>query len=280
MEPPNPSGDKKSPWDLWLQRFAWVAQITLVFVGIVTLLLYVRPISQKQLLDEQIATRTIELRDATTERDQLRTEASRLRDDNAQLSKDSEATYKQLRSNLALELSSTGARCGFLTFAANFNPQKEAECVMKYVQENVITKLRPDDKARLSTLLENHKQELLDAIEAAAKQHLSKTRRINKSVNDLEAQAMKLEKDLYADIQQHRRAKGDAQASVTRRADIGALVDEYEREAMIQYVFKAKDLLASHTLAAWDQVEQMTAFGAAQSAAIRGVMEKIRKEFQ
>jgi flagellar basal body-associated protein FliL len=275
----NPSGDKKSLWDLWLQRLAWVAQITLAVVAVVTFNLYVLPISQKNLLDEQIATRTIELKDATTERDQLRAEASRLRDDNARLSKDSEATYKQLRANLALDLSSSAAQCGFLTFKASFDAQQEVSCVIKYVQDRIVPKLRPDDKARLSTLLENHKQELLAAIEVAAKQYLSKTRRINKSVKDLETELTKVEKDLYADIQQHRRARGDAQASVRKQADVGA-VDEYEREAIVQYLLKSKDLLASHTLATMEQIGQLTGFGSAQSAAIRGVMEKVRKEFE
>jgi hypothetical protein len=61
-EPDKPSDAKpRSKFDTWLQRSAQIAQITLVIAAISGYFYSVRPIHQKQRLDEEIAEKTIEL---------------------------------------------------------------------------------------------------------------------------------------------------------------------------------------------------------------------------
>jgi len=82
----------------------------LVLAAVLGYFYTVRPVHQKQLLDEQIAERTIALKSATAMLENLQTEAEKLRTENAILGTEAKETYEQLRSNLALKLIQTPYR--------------------------------------------------------------------------------------------------------------------------------------------------------------------------
>src|SRR4051794_33757139 len=81
--------------DRILQRLAWLSQIALVVAGILGYIFTVRPVHQKQLLDEQIAERTISLKAATVTLENLQSEAARLRTENSKLGTEAKETYEQ-----------------------------------------------------------------------------------------------------------------------------------------------------------------------------------------
>src|SRR5258708_38747896 len=69
--------------DLLFQRSAWVAQITLVVGAVAGYFLTVRPVYQKQLLDEQIAEKTVALREMAGLLEKLKRGESQLRQERA-----------------------------------------------------------------------------------------------------------------------------------------------------------------------------------------------------
>ena len=102
--------------DVWLQRCAWCAQILVLGTAIAGYFLTVRPIYQKQLLDEQLAEKSVQLRDSTTAVENSRREQLALQASNESLSKRVERIYEDSKIKLLVDLiDRVPVECSFLT---------------------------------------------------------------------------------------------------------------------------------------------------------------------
>lgn len=156
----NLSEAKKPKIDVYLQRAAWIAQITLFIVAIFGYFLTVRPVYQKQLLDEQIAERTIKLRKAEINLNKLTLEEDRLKKENSHLAQEANINYQKLKHNLFGMLSSASFSCIYSLPVNISNGDKLYNCVSEYVKNNISNFLRAEDKALVDKTIEAYKIEI------------------------------------------------------------------------------------------------------------------------
>jgi hypothetical protein len=104
---------EKSALDIGLQRAVWMVQVLLFPLAIIGYIFTVRPVYQKQLLDEQIAERTVLLRQVSNSVEKLQSEQARLSTENATLAKDAAFAYNSLRNNLVRTLPSIAVNCAY-----------------------------------------------------------------------------------------------------------------------------------------------------------------------
>ncbi|MDA8105108.1 MAG: hypothetical protein M0Z71_06960 [Nitrospiraceae bacterium] len=210
--------DEKLKIDIILQRCAWVAQIFLFLAAIIGYFLTVRPVYQKQLLDEQIAERTVLLREATSSLEKLKNEETKLKIDNANLSKEADTTYAHLRHNLLGQLSSAPSICTYQR-ADPLNGKELLDCVTKYVQVNVTAFLRLQDQEKVNAALKTHGTDILTLPQ---KLSLERTVRLKKARADaarLEAAVKKSEQDFIAEIRRLRSNDSDHGANIRTLKD-------------------------------------------------------------
>jgi len=211
--------DEKLKIDTILQRCAWGAQILLFLAAIIGYFLTVRPVYQKQLLDEQIAERTVRLREATSSLENLRNEETKLKIDNANILKDADTTYAHLRHNLLGQLSSAPSICTYQR-TDPLNGKELLDCVTKYVQVNITAFLRLQDQEKVNAALKIHG---VDILNLPQKLSLARTARLKKARADsarLEAAVKKNEQDFIAEIRRLRSNDSDHGANIRTLEDI------------------------------------------------------------
>lgn len=186
--------------DIILQRVAWSCQIALVIAAVLGYIYTVRPIHQKQLLDEQIAERTISLKAATVTLENLKSEAARLKTENARLGTEAKQTYAQLRSNLALELISIPNICALNSVNKQRNPEDVPTCVKKFVAEKIATYLRPEDRAILFEIVERHGARMKSASVEVTRQFRAKARQLDDELKKVKSEYENAEPEVRAEI--------------------------------------------------------------------------------
>ena len=251
--------------DTFLQRLAWSSQIILVVAGVFGYLFTVRPVHQKQLLDEQIAERTISLKAATSDLQKLQAEGARLQAANEQLERDATSskheaaqTYEKLRSNLAFELLSIPGQC---SVRDSLTPKKPAEiprCVEQFVHRKITPQLRPSDRELLITILSENTAKMVETSLSAGRRFSVKSLQLKKDLAQADADLASAQTEVRAEIHRLRvsrsagrtvepdpttgkiiiRAPEDQQAYdnyVSRRA---GLVDKYNKLARDEALFE------------------------------------------
>jgi len=172
----------------------------LVLAAVLGYFYTVRPVHQKQLLDEQIAERTIALKSATAMLENLQTEAEKLRTENAILGTEAKETYEQLRSNLALKLIQTPYRCAVNKNDTPRNAKDVPACVMKYVKDEIAVGLRADDRTILFEIVESQTDQLIAASENVTKQFATKVRKIANDLKSVESDIKNSDSEIRAEI--------------------------------------------------------------------------------
>lgn len=193
--------------DTFLQRLAWSSQIILVVAGVFGYLLTVRPVHQKQLLDEQIAERTISLKAATADLQKLQAEGAQLQAANEQLARDATSyrdeaaqAYEKLRSNLALELLSIPGECSVRDSATPKIPAEIPRCVEQFVDRKIAQQLRPADRELLRTILSEYSARMVASSLNASKTFSVKSQQLKKDLAQTKADLANAETDVRAEI--------------------------------------------------------------------------------
>lgn len=164
--------------DVILQRLAWSSQIVLVLAGILGYVLTVRPVHQKQLLDEQIAERTMALKAASETLQSLQSEASQLRSENSRLGTEASQTYDQLKSKLSLELLSIPYECAVSTNEAPRTANEVPNCVTKFVQRKIAEGLRADDREVMYSIVKAHSPQMVSSSAEVTRRFAAKARQL------------------------------------------------------------------------------------------------------
>jgi hypothetical protein len=193
--------------DSILQRLAWSSQIALVFAGILGYIFTVRPVHQKQLLDEQIAERTISLKAATVTLENLQSEAARLRTENSKLGTEAKETYEQLWSNLSLKLISIPNTCAVQLNSTPRNPSDVPACVMKFAKESIAPGLRPKDRAILFAIIEHHSAQMITSSADVTRRFAAKARQLDKDLKKAKSDFENTEPEIRAEILRLRTAR-------------------------------------------------------------------------
>lgn len=204
-EPTAPRPPKRT--DIILQRLAWLSQIALVFAAVLGYIFTVRPVHQKQLLDEQIAERTISLQAATVTLENLQSEAARLRAENAQLGTEARGVYEQLRSTLSLELVSMPNMCALKGESAPRNSSDVPSCVMKFAKERIAIGLRPEDRAILFETIERYTAQMIAASAAVTRRFAAKARQLDDDLKKVKSDIANSEPEVRAEIFRLRTAR-------------------------------------------------------------------------
>lgn len=244
---------EKPQIDVVLQRCAWVAQIFLFGVAIAGYFLTVRPVHQKQLLDEQIAERTVLLRDAHTKLEQLGREESRLTEENTKLAKEFNVTYTRLRSNLLAQLNSVSTSCVYGRDDL-LDGQKLVECVSKQVHENVTRHLKPADQEKINAALAAHSDEIISLPLKLSNERTTKQKKIKREVARLRAA---IENDTQAFLAEVRRLRANDknQGTVIKTMDdIKVLQSSEETNAYLDHLRKNSLLVDELQKANTDQI--------------------------
>ena len=209
----NPSSPRvPTSIDTILQRLAWTSQIILVFAGVLGYFFTVRPVHQKQLLDEQIAERTIALQSATVMLADLKTEAEKLRTDNAKLGKEATETYDQLRNNLALKLTDLPYRCAVKDDNTPRSANDVPGCVMKYVRDQIANGLRPEDRSILFKIIEDHTDQMTASNQNVTRKFAERRRKIASELKSVESAINSSDSEIRAEILRLRVARAGGRA--------------------------------------------------------------------
>lgn len=187
--------------DVILQRLAWSSQIVLVLAGVLGYIFTVRPVHQKQLLDEQIAERTIALKTASETLNSLQSEAERLRSENSRLGTEAKQTYEQLRSKLSLEIVSIPYECAVSTKGAPRTAKEVPDCVMQFAQSRIAKELRPNDREALYSAIKGHSNQMISSSAEVTRRFAAKTRQltadIEKTKSDLENSTPEIRAEIH-----------------------------------------------------------------------------------
>lgn len=237
--------------DTFLQRLAWSSQIILVVAGVFGYLLTVRPVHQKQLLDEQIAERTISLKAATSDLQKLQAEGARLQAANEQLARDATSSkneaaqaYEKLRSNLALELLSIPSECSVRDSVTPKIPAEIPKCVEQFVDRKIAQQLRPTDRELLRTILSEHTASMVTSSLNAGKRFAVKSQQLKKDLAQTKADLDNAETDVRAEI--HRlRVSRSADRTVEHDPPTGKIIIRApeDQQAYDNYVSRRKGLV-------------------------------------
>lgn len=241
--------------DTFLQRLAWSSQIILVVAGVFGYFFTVRPVHQKQLLDEQIAERTISLKAATTDLQRLQAERARLQSTNEQLARDAtssknEATqnYEKLRANLASELLSIPYQCSVSDSVTPKIPAEIPRCVEQFVDRKIAQQLRPADRELLRAILSENRESMISSSLNASKRFSVRSQQKKKDLAQTKADLANAEADVRAEIHRLRVSRSGGRTvepdPPTGRIIIRAPEDQ---AAYDNYVSRHADLVDKHT---------------------------------
>lgn len=264
--------------DIVLQRCAWSAQILLFFAAIAGYILTVRPVYQKQLLDEQIAERTVLLREATSNLEKLRSIEAKLKVDNERLSKEADITYVQLRRNLLAELSSTSFSCTWST-----DPQdggKLFNCVTRYVDQNVTPFLRPEDQQKLYSVLKSFNDEIVglpQQVDKALSDRLKKAKRDNVR---FQANIEKNEREFFAEVSRLRSNDKEQLPNFKQVKDLGELRGPTEVNLYLSFLRTHFDLVESKRQAGIDELNASSDVRFDQQKALSAVLKKMSEKLK
>jgi len=236
--------------DTFLQRLAWSSQIILVIAGIFGYFFTVRPVHQKQLLDEQIAERTISLKNATHTLQNLQAEANRLQNENVQLGTEASRlrteanqTYEQLRSNIVLDVLSFPAECATRKDLPNRITQNIPSCALKFITQRISANLKTDDKSLLIKITERHTAEMLNAGSQVDKKFADRSKKIEREIKSTEADLENSTAAVRTEILQLRIARAGGRA-VEPDPPTGRIIirTEEDQRAYDNYVARRTDL--------------------------------------
>lgn len=266
--------EDKSNIDVVLQRCAWVSQIVLLIAAIVGYFLTVRPVYQKQLLDEQIAERTVRLREATSSLENLKREEVKLKNDNAKLLQEANTTYTHLRHNLLGQLSSAPSICTYQR-SDPLNGKELLNCVTKYIQDNITAFLRPEDQEEVNKELKIHSADILNLPQ---KLNLARATRLKKARADvarLKAEVGKNESDFIAEIRRLRNSDKDGAANIRTLEDIKPIRSGEETRAYNAFRESAFNLIIKLSKAQDAEFVAESPFLSEQYNALSKIMQEV-----
>lgn len=278
-KPELPRSPKRA--DIILQRLAWLSQIALVFAAILGYIFTVRPVHQKQLLDEQIAERTISLKAATVTLENLQSEAARLRTENSKLGTEAKETYDQLRSNLSFKLISIPDTCAVKRDSTPRNASDVPACVMKFAKESIAPGLRPEDRAILVATIEHHRAEMITSSANVTRRFATKARQLDNDLKKAKFDFENAEPDLRAEILRLRTARAGGK-TVEPDPSTGRIIiraDEDQR-AYDNYVTRRAQLIDQINDLNRDKVFFDVDFESAYRDALAKVSSQIFDEFR
>jgi hypothetical protein len=190
-----------------LQRLAWISQIALVIAAVLGYLYTVKPIRQKQLLDEQIAERTISLKAATETLEALKAEAGLLRSENVKLGTEAKDVYEQLRHKLALEIISMPSHCGPKREGVPHAPSEVPACMTKVAKDRIAGSLHQDDRDNLLQIISRHSAQMVAAGNEVNKKFAAKKRQIDPELVTVKAELENSDSEVRAEIFKLRTAR-------------------------------------------------------------------------
>lgn len=207
-----------SKTDKFFLRSAQTAQVLGIIVAIVGYFYTVRPVYQKQLLDEQIAHKTIELNQKNAEilakaaevsrrEDELKRLGVQLREARALLDasgkqvselKAKQGTlYSELRVHLATQFRlGAYARCGRFERMSDIKAKGLEACILRELKENShVAQMTPKDRALLSKVVNDKMGALLSDVDSRLKTHAEQKEVATRKVDELKAKARVLREE-------------------------------------------------------------------------------------
>jgi hypothetical protein len=266
--------EEKSKIDVVFQRCAWVSQIVLLIAAIVGYFLTVRPVYQKQLLDEQIAERTVRLREATSSLENLKREEVKLKNDNAKLLQESNTTYTHLRHNLLGQLSSAPSMCTYQR-SDPLNGKELLNCVTKYVQDNITAFLRREDQEKVNKELEIHSADILNLPQKLNQARAIRLKKARADVSRLKADLKKSKSNFLAEIRRLRNNDKDAAMNIRTLEDIKPIRTGEETKVYNAFRDSAFDLIIKLGKAQDDEIVAASPLLSEQYDALSKIMRQV-----
>jgi len=261
--------------DVILQRFAWIAQILLVVAAIAGYLLTVRPVYQKQLLDEQIAERTVQLREANSSLANLKAVSEKLKADNLRLLAEANTSYDRLRRNLMSELSSVASTCTYGTGTDVLNGQKLADCVTRWVNINVAAYLRPADKEKVLGALAKERDAITKLPQKLTASRAAKLRKARREYAEYDAEAKRLEREIITGINSIREKSGGQTEPLKNLKDLKQLRSYAEQSVYDKFISQYVEMSNKRSDANFDKIVAEDDVTSNLSDALRAIMRKI-----
>jgi hypothetical protein len=238
----------------------------------------VRPVYQKQLLDEQIAERTVLLKEATARLSLLTTDETKLREENNRLSIESERVYKQLRSNLSFEMLRASLRCFPYSDSSSASAASLQLCIWKFVGDQITKNLRAGDQVVLNALLETRKSEFIAKVDAARTKAVSESKGAMRKHSQAEAKLKKLDRDLDINLRALReKTTGKA---VVDRSELKELQSAEETNVYLKYIEDRNSALADLLGTSHASSDEAFSIRRAMVDVADKLMEEMRADFR
>ncbi len=275
-------------FDLLLQRLAWSSQIVLVIAGIFGYFFTVRPVHQKQLLDEQIAERTIALKTTANTLQKLQAEAQQLQSENAKLGVQADElrteavkTYEQFRSNLALEILSIPSRCSLDRKASSDKTEEVVNCVSDFLTKEVARHLKEDDRKVLTLVFERYKEAIAKSGPQVVKQFEDKSRRISRDIKNTQAEIKRSAEEVRTEIYNLRTARANGR-EVEPDPPAGRIIirTEEDQQAYDRYSERHRNLSGQLSKLEIDRILLDSDTGSAHYEALSQLATKMLNEFR
>jgi cell division protein FtsB len=271
----------KSEIDLWMQRIAWSAQVVALVVAIFGYFYTVRPVYQKQLLDEQIAEKSVLLRDSTAKLEQLRDEEKKLKNENIRLHDEANNTYSRLRKNLISELGTVSAKCAYLSNVKDANlldGQKLMGCITNNVTNDVMQHLRSDDSEKVKNLLNMHRDEIVSLPERVEGDRAEALKRAKKELNQLTTKREANVRVFLAKINKLRKPNVGHERTIKRLEDLKELLNAEETNLYLEFVNEDDRLMVENIRARGGLIQAEISVSQSLSEDVRKIMKKITEK--
>ena len=256
---------------MWLQRSVWTVQLLLFPLAIAGYIFTVRPVYQKQLIDEQIAERTVLLRNANATLAKLAAEESRLAKENKRLAIDAETTYSFLRKNVLGSLHSIGNTCAY---GSRTTGELLYTCVVKSVNDATDKVLRPDELLRLQSALKRHRTAIVDIVAALDKKQREDETRTTRTLKRLDKIVDSFPKNAIAEIHALRNDPGPIPATLK---ELGELRNNEEINIHNRWLDASKTALMHRTVESFSEISY-GGLGSQISQKLGAIMDQIGAE--
>lgn len=262
---------EKSNLDIWFQRSVWTVQLLLFPLAIVGYIFTVRPVYQKQLLDEKIAERSVLLQNATINVEKLSQDQSRLIKENKALASDAEKTYSSLKANVLNSLPTLGTSCAYTSQTTG---DALFTCINKAVNKEVAEVLRPADRSLLQSAMTNHRSEIIAIADDLDKKQKEAEAKKARNIKRLDLVVNAYPRDAIVKIHKLRGAIGPVPKTVE---ELGELRNNDEVNVHNKILDASKTALMDVTLARIDGVS-FGGPGYQISTKLGEIMRRVRDE--
>lgn len=260
--------------DVWLQRSVWTVQVLLFPLAIFGYVFTVRPVYQKQLLDEKIAERAVFYRKAMLDVEKLTAQQARLTTENARLAADTTKLYSSLRANVLGALPSVAQACGF---DPKLTGGQLYACIHKAINEQINPALNKSDQIKLEGAVVSQRIKIMSLPELVDKQLRESSLRNQADSDALDRKLENLPRNFVAKIQKMR---GAQQTKARTIKELGELRTGDEANAYMDLQEEAQRLILKRHSLTMDKLVLTSTGISPASSELRKVMDQIGEEMR